>query len=88
MTPVARHTAELLGLDPLNVANEGKCVIVVSPTDADAVLRACRAHPLGHNAAIIGEVVPADLPLVTLRTRIGGSRVVQRPYGEELPRIC
>ncbi|HUS91889.1 MAG TPA: hydrogenase expression/formation protein HypE [Phycisphaerae bacterium] len=89
LTPVARHTAELLGLDPLTVANEGKVVAVVAPGDAEKVLAACRAHPLGRAAAIIGRVGErSDWPLVELLTRAGGRRVVQRPYGEELPRIC
>lgn len=89
--PVSRtaaHTAELLGLDPLTVANEGKCVVVVSPEEANLVLNACRAHPLGRHAAVIGRFVDEAPPLVELITRSGGARLVQRPYGEELPRIC
>lgn len=82
------HTAEMLGLDPLTVANEGKCVAVVSANAAQRVLAACRAHPLGLGAAIIGRAVKSSVPLVELITRIGGRRIVQRPYGEELPRIC
>jgi hydrogenase expression/formation protein HypE len=88
ISPTARHAAELLGLDPLAVANEGKCVAVVAGNDAEAVLAACRAHPLGAHAAVVGRVAAADVPLVELITRVGGRRVVQRPYGEELPRIC
>lgn len=88
ITPIARHTAELLGLDPLTVANEGKCVVVVAERDAQRVLRACHEHALGRDAAIVGEIVAADVPLVELHTAIGGARIVQRPYGEELPRIC
>ncbi|HRX85341.1 MAG TPA: hydrogenase expression/formation protein HypE [Phycisphaerae bacterium] len=88
LTPVVRHTAELLGLDPLTVANEGKCVVVVAASDAQRVLQACQAHPLGRSAALIGEVVDASPPLVELQTAVGGARIVQRPYGEELPRIC
>ena len=86
--PIVRHTSELLGLDPLTIANEGKCVVVVSENDADGVLRVCRQHPLGRNAAIIGTIVEITPPLVELHTPIGGARVVQRPHGEELPRIC
>jgi hydrogenase expression/formation protein HypE len=82
------HTAEMLGLDPLTIANEGKCVAVVASDAADAVLAACRSHPLGACAAIIGRLVESPVPLVELITRIGGRRIVQRPYGEELPRIC
>lgn len=88
LSRVARHTAELLGLDPLTVANEGKIVAVVPGEDAQRLLLACRAHPLGGHAAIIGRFVQAGSPLVELVTTSGGSRLVQRPYGEELPRIC
>lgn len=88
LSRVARHTAELLGLDPLTIANEGKIVAVVPAADADRVLAACRTHPLGGHAAVIGRFVEARPPLVELITRAGGRRIVQRPYGEELPRIC
>ncbi|HSW46154.1 MAG TPA: hydrogenase expression/formation protein HypE [Phycisphaerae bacterium] len=88
LSAVARHTAELLGLDPLTVPNEGKAVVVTARGDAEKVLRACRDHRLGRNAAIIGSVVQSLPPLVELITRSGGRRLVQRPYGEELPRIC
>lgn len=88
LSGTARHAAEMLGLDPLTVANEGKVVTVVAAADADRLLRACREHPLGRHAAIIGCVVESQPPLVELITRAGGRRVVQRPYGEELPRIC
>ena len=88
LSPTARHAAEMLGLDPLTVANEGKCVIVVAAGDAERALAACRRHPLGRAGAIIGRVIDAQPPLVELITRVGGRRVVQRPYGEELPRIC
>ena len=88
ISPVAAHMAELLGLDPLTVANEGRCVVVVAANDADRALAACREHPLGKCAAVIGQFVQARPPLVELITRAGGRRIVQRPYGEELPRIC
>jgi hydrogenase expression/formation protein HypE len=88
ISPVARHTAELLGLDPLTVANEGKIVVVVAGEDADRLFQACRNHPLGRHAAVIGRVVESEPPLVELITEAGGRRIVQRPYGEELPRIC
>lgn len=88
LTAVVRHTSEMLGLDPLTVANEGKVVIVVAPKDADAVLQACHEHQHGRHAAVIGHLTAATPPLVELTTRIGGQRVVQRPYGEDLPRIC
>lgn len=88
MSRVARHTAELLGLDPLTVANEGKCVAVVAADDADRLVEVCRAHPLGKDAAVIGRLVDAVPPMIELITKAGGRRMVQRPYGEELPRIC
>lgn len=88
LSRVARHTAEVLGLDPLSIANEGKVVAVVAPSDADRLLAAWRSHPLGREAAVIGRFVEASPPLVELITRAGGRRIVQRPYGEELPRIC
>ena len=79
---------ELLGLDPLTVANEGKLLAFVDGAAADDVLDAMRAHPLGVNAACIGEVVDDDLKLVRMRTHIGGERVVDWLHGEQLPRIC
>jgi len=88
LSRVARHTAELLGIDPLVVANEGKLLAVVPESDADRLLAAMRNHPLGGHAAVIGRFVDAQPPLVELITRAGGRRIVQRPYGEELPRIC
>ena len=88
LSRVARHTAELLGLDPLMVANEGKCVAVVPAADAGRVVAACREHELGREAAVVGRFIEASPPLVELITRSGGRRIVQRPYGEELPRIC
>ncbi|MBK9118880.1 MAG: hydrogenase expression/formation protein HypE [Phycisphaerales bacterium] len=88
LTPAARHAAELLGLDPLTVANEGKCVVVVAPDAAAAVLDAWRALPRGRNAADIGRLTDMQPPLAELITRAGGRRIIQRPYGEELPRIC
>ncbi len=87
ITRTARHVAELLGLDPLTIANEGKCVIVVSAEDADKAVKICQNHPLGKNVSMIGEV-KTGRPGATLITKIGGRRVILRPYGEELPRIC
>jgi hydrogenase expression/formation protein HypE len=83
-----RGACELLGLDPLNVANEGKMVAFVDRRDADALLSAMRAHPLGRDAAVIGEVGDGDPGLVELETGFGGTRVVDWPAGEPLPRIC
>lgn len=81
--------ADMLGFDVLAIANEGKFVTVVSPDSADEVLSICRKHPLGKDSMIIGEVVTSsNTPVVKLETRIGGKRIVQMPYGRELPRIC
>ena len=88
VSPTARHAAEMLGLDLLTVANEGKLVCVVAAEDADRVLAAMRSHPTGQGAAQVGIVTPTVPPLVELITRAGGRRIVRRPYGEELPRIC
>ena len=87
--PEVQAAADMLGFDILGIANEGKFVAVVAPEAADECLRLCHAHPLGCDAALIGEVVASQgLPLVELRTRVGGKRIVQMPYGRELPRIC
>jgi hydrogenase expression/formation protein HypE len=89
--PEAQHAAEMLGLDPLEIANEGKVVIAVAPGRAQRVLNALQTHPLGRNAAIIGRIdgLPEGQPgLCELHTTIGGRRIVQKPYGEQLPRIC
>jgi hydrogenase expression/formation protein HypE len=78
----------MLGLDPLNVANEGKLVAFVPEEGADAVLGAMRAHPLGRDAARIGRVTSDHPGFVVLRTPIGGRRILDLPFGESLPRIC
>ncbi len=83
-----RAACEMLGLDPLYVANEGKLIAVVPGGDADRLLQVMRSHPLGRNAAIIGEVVADHPALVTLKTSIGGERVMAMLSGEQLPRIC
>jgi hydrogenase expression/formation protein HypE len=83
-----RAACELLGLDPLFVANEGKLVAFVPPEHADAVLAAMRAQPEGRDAVSIGEAVAAHPGMVLLRTEIGGTRVVDLPFNEQLPRIC
>jgi hydrogenase expression/formation protein HypE len=88
ITRTARNAAEMLGLDPITVANEGKIVCVVAAEDVPKALEALRSHPFGTHAAVIGRVTSARPPLVELHTRAGGQRIVQRPYGEELPRIC
>jgi hydrogenase expression/formation protein HypE len=79
---------EILGLDPLTIANEGKLLAVVAPEVADAALAAMHAHPLGHEAAIIGTVQTEPRSMVFLRTGIGGKRVLDMLVGDPLPRIC
>ena len=79
---------EFLGLDPLYVANEGKLVAICAPEDADRLLAAMRAHPLGKDAAIIGSVVEDPHHFVQMDTSFGGRRVVDWLTGEQLPRIC
>jgi hydrogenase expression/formation protein HypE len=86
--PQVAAACEFLGLDPLYVANEGKLVVVCPPDEAEAALTALRAHPLGRDAARIGEVVADDQHFVEMRTRLGGRRVVDWLSGEQLPRIC
>ena len=83
-----RGACEMLGLDPLYVANEGKLIAIVAPQAADAVLSAMRADPLGRNAQIIGTVVDSESPIVTIRTELGTSRCVDMLAGDQLPRIC
>ncbi len=85
---VVRDACGLLGLDPMYVANEGKLVAFVAPEDADRVLEAMRAHPLGAAAAVIGRCVHEHPGMVVARTGLGGMRVVDLPVGEQLPRIC
>jgi len=79
---------EILGLDPLYVANEGKLLAFVSPDEAQRVLAIMREHPLGRDAAIIGKVVADHPEIVLMRTRIGANRIVDMLSGEQLPRIC
>jgi hydrogenase expression/formation protein HypE len=79
---------EFLGLDPLYVANEGKLVAICAAGDADRLLAAMRAHPLGSDAAIIGEVIDDPHHFVQMDTSFGGRRVVDWLTGEQLPRIC
>jgi hydrogenase expression/formation protein HypE len=89
--PVAPEVAaacELLGLDPLYVANEGKLVAICADADAARLLEAMRAQPLGQNAALIGEVVEDPRRFVQMRTALGGQRIVDWLTGEPLPRIC
>jgi hydrogenase expression/formation protein HypE len=87
VSEAADAAAELLGIDPLHVANEGKAVIGVRPQRAEAVLDALRSHPLGQRAAIIGRATGERVGSVILDTGIG-RRLVNEPEGEPLPRIC
>jgi hydrogenase expression/formation protein HypE len=79
---------EFLGLDPLNVANEGKLVAIVAPEVTEAVLAAMRANPLGVRAAAIGVASEDENRFVEMRTAFGGGRIVDWLAGEQLPRIC
>lgn len=88
LNDAVRGACEILGLDPLYVANEGKFIAIVAREVAEQVLATMRAHPLGARAAIIGEVVAEHPGKVYLRSRIGGMRVVDMLSGEQLPRIC
>jgi len=88
VNPAVTAACELLGLDPLYVANEGKLVCICRPADADRLLSVMQAHPLGRNAAIIGTVIEDAHGFVQMETRFGGSRVVDWLAGEPLPRIC
>jgi hydrogenase expression/formation protein HypE len=83
-----RGACELLGLDPLYVANEGKLVAVVAGADANAILAVMQAHPLGRNARIIGRVTEAHPGRVVLRTALGVARLLEMLTGDQLPRIC
>lgn len=86
--PQVRGACELLGFDPLYVANEGVLVAIVSPEAAGALIDAMRRHPSGKNAQVIGEVRESPGKTVLLETPIGGTRIVEMLQGEQLPRIC
>jgi hydrogenase expression/formation protein HypE len=88
VSPASRSLAEILGIDPLYVANEGKVVVVCAGEDAERALAVLRGHPLGREAALIGRVVAESEGYVTLRTGLGGERILDMPLGEQLPRIC
>jgi hydrogenase expression/formation protein HypE len=83
-----RGMCELLGLDPLYLANEGKLIAFIHPDMAEEVLSSMKKNPLGKNACIIGEVVREPFKKVTLETKVGGSRFIEILVGEDLPRIC
>jgi hydrogenase expression/formation protein HypE len=91
LTPIREEVkafCEILGLDPLYLANEGKLVAVVPPDESDAALAAMRAHPLGSGARLIGYAGNHEAGRVTMRTSFGGRRIVDMLVGEQLPRIC
>jgi hydrogenase expression/formation protein HypE len=79
---------DLLGLDPLYAANEGKMVVILPADQAEAALAALRAHPLGRNAVIIGQVSKGREGRVLLKTALGSHRILDRHVGEQMPRIC
>ncbi len=88
VTPVVRGASELLGIDPMYVACEGRMVVVIDGGEADTALAALRAHPLGAEAAIIGEITADPPGIVLLKTAFGGTRIVDLLVGDPLPRIC
>jgi hydrogenase expression/formation protein HypE len=88
MRPEVRGASEILGIDPLYVACEGRMVVVVDGVQAEAALAVLRAHPIGAGAAVIGEVKADPPTLVLLRTEFGGTRIVDMLIGDPLPRIC
>jgi len=83
-----RAACEVLGLDPLYVANEGVLIAIVDERDAERALRALHAHPLGATARRIGRVTASHPRVVSLRTGLGGMRIVDLLPGDQLPRIC
>jgi hydrogenase expression/formation protein HypE len=88
MRPEVSGACEMLGLDPLYVANEGKLIAVIPAEATERVLAAMRRHPLGRDAAEIGEVVDDHAGMVVMESLVGGERVVTMLAGEQLPRIC
>jgi hydrogenase expression/formation protein HypE len=88
LTDEVEGACEILGLDPLYIANEGKLLAFVSPEEANKVLRAMQSHPLGKDSVIVGEVVAEHPKVVVMKSRIGGTRIVDMLSGEQLPRIC
>ncbi|MDD5220193.1 MAG: AIR synthase-related protein, partial [Candidatus Bipolaricaulis sp.] len=88
LRPEVVGLSELLGISPLEVANEGKAILVVEPAKANAVLAALRSHPLGRVAAVIGHVTDEYPKRVILSTEVGGRRFLDMPLGDPVPRIC
>ncbi len=83
-----RGACEILGLDPLYVANEGKLIAIVPSHEAEGIVARMRQNPLGYDARVVGEVVAAHPGMVLMQTEIGGTRVLDTLFGEQLPRIC
>lgn len=88
MKEEVRGLCEILGLDPLYIANEGKLVLFCPAAEAGRVLSFMQGHPLGRDAAVIGEVTAMGGKRVILHTSVGGSREIDMPVGELIPRIC
>jgi hydrogenase expression/formation protein HypE len=88
VAPMVQGACDLLGIDPLYVANEGKFIAVVPPDEVDAAVAALRGHPLGGAATVIGEIIAEPEGVVALRTAFGGTRIVDMLVGDPLPRIC
>ena len=86
--PEVHGACELLGIDPIYVANEGKLVAVVAAEEADAALSALHGHPFGEGAAVVGEITETPASTVAMRTAFGGTRIVDMLVGDPLPRIC
>ena len=86
--PQVLGACDMLGIDPLYVANEGKFVAIVAAEEADAAVAAMRAHPQGARATVVGEIMAEPHGIVALRTSFGGSRIVDMLVGDPLPRIC
>ena len=83
-----KGACEMLGLDPLYVANEGKLVAIVEASEAEALVEVMRNHPLGRDARVIGTVSGRNVGMVTMRTALGTTRIVDMLAGDQLPRIC
>ncbi|WP_420645829.1 hydrogenase expression/formation protein HypE [Candidatus Leptofilum sp.] len=88
VNPAVKAACELLGMDPIFVANEGKLLAIVPENEADQVVAVMRNHELGRETAVIGQVVSAHPGMLVARTGIGGTRVISMQIGEQLPRIC
>ena len=88
VSPAVRGACEVLGLDPLYIANEGKMLVILPEEEADTVLQKMREHPLGRGACIIGRLVAEHPSVVRMTTSIGSSRIIDMLTGEQLPRIC